>query len=69
MYSGSFSVSTSSHMEFVDITDQAGQAVDSSGVDGAICCLFNPQTTVGITINEGCDPTVQHDLLGVFGET
>ncbi len=68
MYSGSFSVSTSSHMEFVDITDQAGQAVDSSNVDEGIFCLFNPHTTAGLTINEGCDPAVQHDLLGVFRE-
>ncbi len=55
-------------MEFVDITDQAGQAVDSSSVDEGICCLFNPHTTAGLTINEGCDPAVQHDLLGVFSE-
>jgi len=68
MYSGSFSVSTSSHMEFVDITDQAQQAVDSSSVDEGIFSLFNPHTTAGLTINEGSDPSVQHDLLGVFGE-
>ena len=68
MVSGSFSISTTSHMEFVDITDQAGQAVDSSNVDEGICCLFNSHTTAGLTINEGCDPAVQHDLLGVFGE-
>ena len=55
-------------MEFVDITDQARQAVDSSNVDEGIFCLFNPHTTAGLTINEGCDPAVQHDLLGVFRE-
>ena len=68
MPSGSFSVTTGSHMEFVDITDQAQQAVDSSKTDEGICCLFNPHTTAGLTINEGCDPAVQHDLLGVYRE-
>jgi len=55
-------------MEFVDITSMVQQAVDSTGVAEGICCLFNPHTTAGLTINEGCDPAVQHDLLGVFSE-
>jgi secondary thiamine-phosphate synthase enzyme len=66
MPSGTFAVSTSSHMEFVDITARAQKAVDASGISEGICCLFNPHTTAGLTINEGCDPAVQHDLLGVF---
>ena len=65
---GTFRVATSSTMQFVDIADQVQQAVDSSGTGDGICCLFNPHTTAGLTINEGCDPAVQHDLLGVFGE-
>lgn len=68
MHSGTFSVSTSSPMEFVDITRRVQQAVDSTGISSGICCLFNPHTTAGLTINEGCDPAVQHDLLGVFRE-
>ena len=66
MHTGTFTVSTSSHMEFVDITDKVQQAVDSSNIVDGIFCLFNPHTTAGLTINEGCDPAVQHDLLGVF---
>ena len=68
MHTGTFTVSSSSHMEFVDITDKAQQAVDSVGIADGLCCLFNPHTTAGLTINEGCDPAVQHDLLGVFQE-
>ena len=55
-------------MEFLDITSQMQQAVDTSGVSDGICCLFNPHTTAGLTINEGCDPAVQHDLLGVLSQ-
>ncbi|RWX51630.1 secondary thiamine-phosphate synthase enzyme [Candidatus Electrothrix marina] len=66
MYSGKFSVSTKAHMQFADITRRAGQAVTESAVADGILYLFNPHTTAGLTINEGCDPDVQHDLLGVF---
>ncbi|MCI5218854.1 MAG: YjbQ family protein [Candidatus Electrothrix sp. LOE2] len=63
---GKFSVGTKAHRQFIDITPQARQAVTESAVADGILCLFNPHTTAGLTINEGCDPDVQHDLLGVF---
>ncbi len=53
-------------MQFVDITAQAQQAVSESEVGDGVLYLFNPHTTAGLTINEGCDPDVQRDLLGVF---
>ncbi len=68
MHSGILPVSTSSSIEFVDITRKIQQAVDAADVSEGICCLFNPHTTAGLTINEGCDPAVQQDLLGVFRE-
>ena len=64
--SGTFTLSTDSYFQFVDITDQVQQAVADSAVADGICCLFNPHTTAGLTINEGCDPAVPDDLLGVF---
>ncbi|MGB5685895.1 MAG: secondary thiamine-phosphate synthase enzyme YjbQ [Candidatus Electrothrix sp.] len=66
MHSGTFPVSTKTHRQFVDITSQAQQTVTESAVADGILYLFNPHTTAGLTINEGCDPDVQHDLLGVF---
>lgn len=66
MHSGKFSVSTKSHMQFVDITSQAQQVVSESAITDGMLSLFNPHTTAGLTINEGCDPDVQHDLIGVF---
>ena len=54
-------------MEFVDITNQVQDAVTASGTDDGICCIFNPHTTAGLTINEGADPAVQRDLVGVLG--
>ena len=66
MNSGKFSVSTSSHMEFVDITSQIQKAVKDSGISDGVCYVYNPHTTAGLTINEGADPAVQSDLIGVF---
>ena len=66
MHSGKFSVRTTAHMQFVDITAQAQQVVSEAGIADGVLYLFNPHTTAGLTINEGCDPDVQHDLLGVF---
>lgn len=68
MRSGSFTLSTGSAAEFADITEQARQTVAMSGVEEGLLCLFNPHTTAGLTINEGCDPAVRQDLLGLFGQ-
>ncbi|MCL7486789.1 MAG: secondary thiamine-phosphate synthase enzyme YjbQ [Desulfobulbaceae bacterium] len=68
MRSGKLPVSTSAHTEFIDITSQVRQAVADSGVRDGICCVYNPHTTAGLTINEGADPAVQSDILGVFKE-
>ena len=68
MATGVFQVSTNSALEFVDITDHARHVVEESSIAEGLLCLFNPHTTAGLTINEGCDPAVQRDLLGVFHE-
>jgi len=64
MRSGSFMLSTAASAEFVDVTEQARRA--AAGTEEGLLCLFNPHTTAGLTINEGCDPAVRQDLLGLF---
>jgi secondary thiamine-phosphate synthase enzyme len=64
--SGSFAVTTASAMEFVDITAQVQHAVTDSTISDGVCVLYNPHTTAGLTINEGADPAVQQDLVGVL---
>lgn len=63
---GEFSVSTSSRMEFVDITSMISQALQASGGVDGVCYIYNPHTTAGLTINEGADPAVQADILAVL---
>ncbi|HHO47847.1 MAG TPA: YjbQ family protein [Desulfobacteraceae bacterium] len=63
---GKFPLSTSSRMEMVDITAQVQEAVAGSGVDSGLCTVYSPHTTAGLTINEGADPAVRQDLVGVL---
>lgn len=66
MSGGKFSLTTSRQMEFIDITAQVALAVAESGRTDGLCCVYNPHTTGGLTINEGADPAVQDDIIGVL---
>lgn len=68
MQGGEFSVSTSRQVEFIDITSQISQAIMVSGGGDGLCCLYNPHTTAGLTINEGADPAVRDDILAIFNK-
>ena len=58
-----FTVKTSQHTEFVDITDRLQRVVDESGVKEGICIVAIPHTTAGITVNENADPDVVADMI------
>jgi secondary thiamine-phosphate synthase enzyme len=58
-----FSVSTRSRNEFVDITERVNELVASSGVREGICMVFVPHTTAAVTVNEHADPDVARDIL------
>ena len=47
----------------VDISDRVQQAVKEAGGDPALCVVFVPHTTAGVTINENADPDVQTDVV------
>lgn len=66
MNSGTFSISSAKHMEFLDITSAVAREVRQSGITEGICCLYNPHTTAGLTINEGADPDVQRDIIAAL---
>jgi secondary thiamine-phosphate synthase enzyme len=61
-----FSIASSSHEEMIDITSQVQQAVEQAGVSDALCLVYCPHTTGGISINENADPMVLNDLLNIF---
>ncbi|UFS71582.1 secondary thiamine-phosphate synthase enzyme YjbQ [Geomonas sp. RF6] len=49
--------------QMIDITERVQQLVESAGVREGICDVFVPHTTAAVTINEGADPAVQHDMV------
>jgi secondary thiamine-phosphate synthase enzyme len=66
MGAGKFSVSTSTRMEFVDITSLVQMEVANSSIRDGVCYIYNLHTTAGLTINEGADPAVQDDIVKVL---
>lgn len=58
-----FSVRTAQHTQMIDITRQVQQAVEKSGAQRGICCVFVPHTTAAVTINENADPDVVTDFI------
>jgi len=52
--------------EFLDITEQVEQAVRELGLEQGAVLLHVPHTTAAVTINEGYDPAVAADVLGVL---
>jgi secondary thiamine-phosphate synthase enzyme len=52
----------------VDITSSVQKEVSKSGITEGLCTVYVPHTTAGITINEGADPDVCHDILTKLNE-
>ena len=57
------SVPTRSREEMVDVTASLRSAVKENGWNDGVLTVFCPHTTCGLTINEGFDPDVPHDML------
>lgn len=52
--------------EFIDITAEVESELAEMKVSDGIVCIFVPHTSAGITINEGADPSVRHDILATL---
>jgi secondary thiamine-phosphate synthase enzyme len=59
----SFRVSTHRRNELVDITAQVKASLGHRGLNEGIGVVYCPHTTAAVTINEGYDPDVVHDML------
>jgi secondary thiamine-phosphate synthase enzyme len=49
--------------EMIDITDDVQRVVDEENLMDGVVIIYVPHTTAGITVNEGADPSVQHDII------
>ena len=66
MEKGNITVATSRKMEFVDITSELEEAIRKTEAKDGVLHVYSPHTTAGLTINEGADPMVRSDILGVL---
>lgn len=62
------SIKTNSRQELIDITDRIQSIIAESKIKDAICFVFCPHTTAGLTINENADPSVKHDILNALNK-
>ncbi|MEM4332505.1 MAG: secondary thiamine-phosphate synthase enzyme YjbQ [Candidatus Micrarchaeia archaeon] len=60
-----FSITTSSKIGIVDITEEVMRAVTGAKVDEGICVVYVPHATAGIIINE-YEPNLKQDLLDML---
>ncbi len=61
-------VKTASRTDMVDITASVQKELSKSGVDDGFCVVYVVHTTAGVTINEGADPAVCHDILSTLNK-
>lgn len=64
----SINVSTSKHVQLVDITGKIADIVRKSGISEGVCYVYVPHTTAAVTINENADPDVVSDIILGLGE-
>ena len=64
----SVSIRTGSRVEMKDITTLVQKEVSGAGVTDGLCTVYVPHTTAGVTINEGADPAVCHDIISKLNE-
>lgn len=60
-----FEVSTTTQIEFIDITDKVQEIIDDSGIREGQAVIYSPHTTMGIMINHN-EPMLLQDFLKVF---
>ncbi len=61
-------IKTSSHEQFVEITEQVQRAITQIGAVDGVCTIFSPHTTAGLTINEHADPAVARDIISFLDD-
>jgi len=61
-------ITTREKTQFIDITTQIQDKINTQGIKSGLCFVFVPHTTAGLTINENADPAVQSDMLSVLNK-
>jgi secondary thiamine-phosphate synthase enzyme len=68
MHRTEFSIQSRERVEFIKLDAQVKKAIADSVVRDGLCHVFVLHTTAGVTINEGADPSVAHDIAAKLAE-
>ena len=61
-----FHVTSKKRNEMIDITAQVQRVIEEEHITEGTVIVYVPHTTAGVTINEGADPSVQHDIIATL---
>lgn len=56
-------ITTRSHAEFIDITQEVKGILEKREIKEGICSVYVPHTTAAVMINENADPSVRKDIV------
>jgi secondary thiamine-phosphate synthase enzyme len=59
-------IKSNNRNEFVDVTALLCNELSEMDLKDGIVCIFVPHTSAAITINEGADPSVRHDIISTL---
>lgn len=59
----SIKIKTTQRCQMLDITKQIQNIIESNHLTMGLVVVYVPHTTAAVTINEGADPSVQHDII------
>lgn len=66
--SENFSLTTSKHEEFIEITRELNEILQKNNSKSGIIKIYIPHTTAAVTINQSANPDVPIDLLTILSE-
>jgi len=65
IYKQKFEISSTTQIEFLDITDKVQEIIDNSGIREGQVVIYSPHTTMGVMINHN-EPMLLQDFMKIF---
>ncbi|MCK5630494.1 MAG: secondary thiamine-phosphate synthase enzyme YjbQ [Nanoarchaeota archaeon] len=64
----SFTVSTTSRQQIIDINKQVKDIVKDSKIKEGLCLIYIPHTSAAVIINENADPNIMLDIIDALNK-
>ena len=64
----SFTISTTSHQQIIDINKQVKEIVKDSKIKEGLCMIYVQHTSAAVIINENADPNIMIDIIDALSK-